>query len=259
MSDRPQQGFGSRAMRTLTRLVVTLLVLAMGGVVAVLLSQLNARTFTLKLESDHLVVLKGRLLPWGAVPYHPSDARQADAYAPIPLEGHEVPASLLSQRFTERDELDHALFPILEALARPRIASDEPRRVERGVFYLRRAEQLTGISDEQRTTLKRLQAEVAYYQARQKLDDARKLMSEAMAQLRLAAESDNRHSRSAHQMLTRVEPPIAALEQSLREAVHTLSAPPSRAPPPPSPAPGSEPQAPSEPAQQGRDGGPLMH
>ncbi|MBN1208842.1 MAG: IF-2 protein [Myxococcaceae bacterium] len=260
MSDRPQQGFGSRAMRALTRLVVTLLVLAMGGAVAFLLSQLNARTFSLRVESDHLVVLKGRMLPWGAAPYHPGDARQADTYAPIPLEGYAVPASLLSQRFTERDELDHALFPVLEALARPRIASDEPQRVERGVYYLRRAERLSGLSEEQHTTLERMKAEVAYYQARQKLDDARKLMAEAMAQLRLAAESDNRHSRSAHQMLTTVEAPIAELEESLRKAVHTLSGPPSQEAPQPSPAPSTPPQAPTEPTPQGRDGGQgLLH
>ncbi len=228
MNGNPQQGFGSRAMRAFKRLVVTLLVLAMGGAVAFLLSQLNARTFTLEVEDGQLIVMKGRMLPWGAAPYRPSDAGLADTYAPIPLEGHEVPSSLLAERFSERDELDRALFPQLEALARPRIASDEPQKVERGVYYLRRAERLTGLSQEQRTTLKGLLAEVAYYQARQKLDDARKLIADALAQLRLAAEGDNRHSRNANQMLTKVEPSATKLEQDLRDAVHSLSAPASK-------------------------------
>ncbi|WP_224365463.1 IF-2 protein [Hyalangium versicolor] len=263
MNGNPQQGLGSRAMRALTRLVVTLLVLAMGGAVAFLLSQLNARTFTLLVENRQLIVMKGRMLPWGATPFQPSDVGLADTYAPIPLEDHDVPLRLLAERFSERDELDRALFSELEALARPRIASDEPQRVERGVYYLRRAERLTGLSEEQRSTLKRMLAEVAYYQARQKMDDARKLINEALSQLRLASESDNRHSRNANQMLTLVEPAATTLEESLRKAVHTLSAPPSQeqaAPPTPAapkpPPPAGEPQTvPPEAAQDGRDAG----
>lgn len=263
MNGNPQQGFGSRAMRAFTRLVVTLLVLAMGGAVAFLLSQLNARTFTLAVESGQLIVMKGRMLPWGAAPFQPSDTGLADTYAPVPLEGHDVPQSLLTERFSERDELDRALFTQLEALARPRIASDEPQRIERGVYYLRRAERLTGLSEEQRATLKRMQAEVAYYQARQKLDDARKLISEAMTQLQLASDSDNRHARNANQMLTEVKPATAALEEALRKAVHNLSAPPSQdqaeqpttpAPQTPSPGNGTSP-APPDTAQSGRDAG----
>jgi hypothetical protein len=249
-------------MRTFTRLLVTLLVLAMGGAVAFLLSQLNARTFTLAVEGGQLVVMKGRMLPWGAVPFRPSDVGLADTYAPIPLDGHDVPSSLLAERFTERDELDRVLFPQLEALARPRIAADEPQKVERGVYYLRRAERLTGLGEEQRTTLKGLLAEVAYYQARQKLDDARRLITESLAQLRLASESNNRHSRSAHQMLTKVEPASTALEQALRDAVHTLSAPPSQEEQQPAPAapgavvPTGEPQPPPPDSDaSGRDAG----
>jgi hypothetical protein len=242
-------------MRTLTRLLVTLVVLALGGAVAFLLSQLNARTFTLAVDSGHLVVMKGRMLPWGAAPFRPSDVGLADTYAPIPLEGRDVAQSLLTQRFTERDELDRALFSELEALARPRIASDEPQRIERGVYYLRRAERLTGLSEEQRASLKRMQAEVAYYQARQKMEDARKLITEALAQLRLASESDNRHARNAHQMLTVVEPATTALEQALRNAVHTLSGPPPQETQPPAPTAPGTPPAPQGPGPQGLDGG----
>jgi hypothetical protein len=242
-------------MRTLTRLLVTLVVLALGGAVAFLLSQLNARTFTLAVDSGHLVVMKGRMLPWGAAPFRPSDVGLADTYAPIPLEGRDVAQSLLTQRFTERDELDRALFSELEALARPRIASDEPPRIERGVYYLRRAERLTGLSEEQRASLKRMQAEVAYYQARQKMEDARKLITEALAQLRLASESDNRHARNAHQMLTLVEPATTALEQALRTAVHTLSGPPPQEAQPPAPTAPGTPPAPQGPGPQGLDGG----
>jgi hypothetical protein len=265
MNGAPPQGFGHRAKRTFTRLMVAALLLAMGGAVLFLLSQLNARTFTLDLSNGQLVVMKGRMLPAGAVPYRPGDAALADTYAPIPVEGQDV-STLLTQRFGEREELDRALFQLLEALARPRIASDEPERIERGVYYLRRAERFSGLSQEQRTTLKGLQAEVAYYQARQKLEDARKLIAEALGQLRLAAESNNRHSRNANQMLTVVSPPTVALEAALRAAVHTLSAPrtkeeppaPTPAAPPQAPTPvGEEPLLPGQPlAPDAGDGGP---
>lgn len=245
MNGNSQQGFGSRAMRAFTRLVVTLLVLAMGGAVAFLLSELNTRTFTLEVDDGQLVVMKGRMLPWSAAPYQPSDVGLADTYAPVPLEGHEVPSSLLADRFRERDELDRALFSQLEVLARPRIASDDPQKVERGVYYLRRAERLTGLSQEQRTTLKGLMGDVAYYQARQKLEDARKLISDALGQLRLAAEADNRHSRNANQMLTKVEPSATKLEQDLRDAVHTLSAPAPSEEQQPAPTAPAAPSAPS--------------
>jgi hypothetical protein len=246
MNDTPRQGFGARLMRAIKQLVLTLVVLGMAGAVVFLLSQLNARTFTLELQSDHLVVMKGRMLPWGAVPYQPGDARLADTYAPIPLEGQPVP-NLLTQRFTERDELDRALFPVLEGLARPRIAKDEPALVERGVYYLRRAERLSGLTEEQRNAVKAMMAEVAYYQARQKLDEARRLIAEALAQLKLASESDNRHSSNATQMLSKVTPSTTALEQALREAVHTLSAPRAKEAPQPTPTPPAPEQPPGTP------------
>jgi hypothetical protein len=231
MNAAGQQGFGYRARRTFTRLLVGLTILGLGGVVVVLLAQLNARTFTLALNEGQLVVMKGRNAPMGSVPYRPGDPRLADAYAPIAVEGQDVTA-LLQRKFTERDELDRALFPLLEALARPRIASDEPAKVDQGLYYLRRAEKLSGMTEEQRLTLQKLMTDVAYYQARQKLEDARRLVSDALTQLKLASESESRHARSANQMLSAVSPPARELEEALRRAVHTLSGPQQEAPRP---------------------------
>ncbi|MCY1021483.1 IF-2 protein [Pyxidicoccus sp. MSG2] len=245
MNSAGQQGFGYRAKRTFTRLLVFTLILGLGGVVVFLLSQLNARTFTLALADGQLTVMKGRTAPMGSVPYRPGDPRLADAYAPIPVEGQDVTALAL-RSFTERDELDRALFPLLESLARPRIASDEPARVDQGLYYLRRAEKLSGITEEQRLTLQKLMTDVAYYQARQKLEDARKLVSDALSQLKMAAESQSRHARSANQMLSTVTPPARELEEALRRAVHTLSGPQAAPEPTPKPAP-ETPVSPPEP------------
>lgn len=266
MNANSPQGFGYRARRTFIRTLTLLVILTLGGGVVFLLGKINASTFTLAQDNGQLVVMKGRNLPTGAAPYRPGDPRLADAYAPLPLEGQDV-TTLTMQRFGDRDELDRALFPLLESLARPRIAAEDPARVAQGLYYLRRAEKLSGITEEQRRTLQVLLTDIAYHQARQKLEDARRLVSEGLAQLKLAAESQNRNARSANQMLSTVGPAARDLEEALRRAVHTQSAPrepepaPSAPTPQPpsqgtSPAPQTEGQPPSQ-APSGGDAGPT--
>jgi hypothetical protein len=212
--------------RAVVRLLVVVIVLGLVGAVGFLLSQLNARTFTIEDQNGSLVVMKGRELPLGSDPYHPQDAALQDAYSPLPLDGMPLDPALLQQRFTDRDELDRALFEVLQKLALPRVATDDPVALERGFFYMQRAEKLGGITPDQRAQLQKLKADVAFYQARVKLDEARKRIADALAELHIAADSQNRHSRNANQMLLAVEKPAKALEDSLREAVNSLSAPP---------------------------------
>ncbi len=211
-------------MRSLKKLVVVLLLLALGGAVVFLLSQLNARTYSAQVVDGNLVVMKGRLLPTGSEPYRPADPVLREAYAPIALDGSS-PGSLLSEQFTERDQLDRALFEVVSRLAKARITSDDPTVLEQGLYYLRRAEKLAGTSDEQRQSLKEMHSEVAYYLARSKLDQARSEVAEALAQLKLAATTLNRHAHSANQMILEVEPAAKAFEEALRKAAHGLSRP----------------------------------
>ena len=213
--------FGRRAGRAFTRLVVTLVVLALIGVVGLLLSQLNARTFTLQAQDGKLLVMKGRMLPIGSEPYRPSDPVLAASYAPIDLLGGGA-AGLDGARFEERDALDRALFQFLEGLARPRLVSDDPAVLQQGLVALSRMQKLGGVTDEQRRTLRSLESEVAFFQARTRLDQARRDIAEALTQLRLAADSGGRHARAAHRMLSAVEPASNALEEALRRAVFTL-------------------------------------
>src|SRR5262252_7904269 len=175
-----------RTTSALSRLIVVLLILALGGAVVFLLSQLNARTFRVELVDGNLLVVKGRMFPVGTEPYRPADAALKEAYAPIPVEGSGI-GGLAEQRFNDRDDLDQALFDLLARLAAPRINSDDPQALERGVYYLRRAEKLSGLSEEQRLALKGMQTDVAYYLARSKLDDARRQIAEGLTQLKIAA------------------------------------------------------------------------
>jgi hypothetical protein len=249
-----RQSLGRRATSAFTRLLVTLLILALGGGVLFLLSQLNARTFTLAHESGQLVVMKGRMLPTGAVPYRPGDARLADAYAPLPVEGRDV-SDLLTQKFTEREELDRALFPLLESLARPRVQSEEPAQLEKGLYYLRRATLLSGLTEEQRRTLETMKADVAFYQARQKLEEARRSVTEALTQLELAAESRNRNTQRANQMLTTVGPLARSLEKALRAIDGGMAGTDASTPETPLPPPAPEAQREAPPQQT--PGGPT--
>jgi hypothetical protein len=247
----PTQSFAVRAKRTFTRMLVTLLVLALIAAVGFLMSQLNARTYSLEVSEGKLWVKKGRMMPYGSQPFRSSDPALVDAYAPLELHGFN-PGTLTEQRFTEREELDRALFQLVEQLARPRILSDDPKTLEEGLTYLRRAEKLQGITEEQRRTLKQMQADVAYYQARARFEDARRLLAEALTQLKLAATSENRHARSANQMITEVEPLANQLTEALRKSVYSLSAPPDQQ----GQQPAAEPQ-PTQPQQPTPEGKPA--
>lgn len=215
---------GARLWRALVRLTVTALLLGMAGAALFFWSQLNSRTYTLEVKEGKLWVLKGRMAPTGNEPWNPSDPALVDAYAPLELDGT-PPMGMVGQRFTDRDELDRALFSILEGLAKPRVLSDDSRMLERGVYLLRRADRLTGITDEQKHSLKAMKADVAFYTARTKLEDAQRQIEEALVQLRLAAQNPNRHNRAANQMITAIEPETKAMTEALRKALHTLSAP----------------------------------
>lgn len=212
---------GRRAGRAFTRLVVTLVVLGLIGAVGFLLSQLNARTFTLQVQDGKLLVMKGRMLPTGSEPYRPSEPALAAAYAPFDLLGGTA-AGLEGARFEERDAMDRALFQFLEGLARPRLVSDDPAVLNQGLVALTRMQKLGGITDEQRKTLRSLESEVAFFQARTRLDQARRDIADAVTQLRISADSGTRHARAAHRMLAVVEPAATALEEALRRAVYTL-------------------------------------
>jgi hypothetical protein len=231
--------FGQRAGHAFRRLLVTLLVLALAGIVCVLLARDNARTFSLKVEGGRLLVQKGRMLPWGSGPYRPTDPSLADVYAPIDLSGASVGA-VESDRFEDRDELDRALFRILEQAARPKLLSDDTQVVASGMALLHRMDRLQGASEEQRRTLRGLELDVAYDQARIRFEDARRAVAEGLSELRIAADSPTRRARAAHAMLVKVEPAASALEEVLRQVVVTLADTPSStvpAAPPPAAAP----------------------
>jgi len=213
MDNQPK--FGTRLYRAFRNLLVFSLVLGAVGAAVHALSLLNARTFSLEVRNGQLVVLKGKLMPTGAEPWIPADPSLADTYAPIELEGNTALA-VLGRKYEDRDELDRALFTVLQLLAAPRVASDAPKDLEKALIYVRRAERLSGLTDDQRAALKKMQVDLAFFLAKVRLDDSRRQLEEALAQLKLAAESDSRHKSEATLMLMAVEPQVKLLASTLR-------------------------------------------
>ncbi|MBM4784489.1 MAG: IF-2 protein [Archangiaceae bacterium] len=232
----PQSSFLRRLGRAFRNLVIFAVVVAAatGGLYAA--SLLNSRTWSLEVQGGQLIVTRGKMLPIGTEPFQPADPLLAEAYAPLDLNGNTALA-VVGQKFEDRDELDRALFSVIELLAKPRVASDLKRDLDIGVALVKRAEALRGLTEQQRATLGTLKAEVAYFLAKQRIDDARKQLDEALQQLKLAADADARHKKDATQMLLAVEPQVKSLSDTLRAAVQGLPPPPPVAPnPTPPPA-----------------------
>src|SRR5438876_2470713 len=130
--------FGSKLATFFKRLLITLALLGLAGVSVFLLSQQNARTFTLEVHDGKLVVFKGRMMPMGTEQWRPPP-ELAEAYAPLDLKTT-TPFDVLNKKFSDRDELDRALFSVIEALAKPRVLSDDPADIGEGLAYLKRAD-----------------------------------------------------------------------------------------------------------------------
>jgi hypothetical protein len=220
-SRAPTPSLGARLLRTLRNLLWSSVLVALAAASVYALSLLNSRTWSLEVAQGKLVVLKGRLLPLGFEPWTPSNPILAEAYAPLDLEGFPTPVGV-GARFSEREEIDRVLFTTIEALAQPRVASESPALLDKGVILLRRAEKLGGLGSEQRASLRRLQGEAAFYLARTRLEEARKQLEEALGQLKLAADGEVRHAREASQLLFAIEPQVKRLSEALRSAVHPL-------------------------------------
>lgn len=223
-ADSTPPSFFTRLGRALRNIVIFAVVLAATSAGLYAASMLNARTFALEVQNGQLVVMKGRLAPIGTEPFVVTDPQLAEAYAPLDLNGN-TGLDVVGKRYDDRDALDRALYSVIELMARPRVTSDLHRDLDIGVALVRRAEALRGLSETQRVSLDKLRAEVAYFLAKQRIDDARKHLDEALQQLKLAADTESRHKRDATQLLLAVEPSVKSLSDTLRAAVQGLPAP----------------------------------
>jgi hypothetical protein len=201
------------AMDRLKKLLVGLLVVALLAVAGYLQVERNHRTYFTNTREGALVVLKGSYFLWGARPFVPDDPATAERYAPIPLP--EGAAPIPDGRFDEREALDRYLFDLLAGWAEPRIRSGEAVRMKEGFLYVDRAARLTGLSGTQAKKLRELQAEVAYFEARDRIERAGQLLEEAREKLLLATEGAG-YAREAAALLGQIEPANQVVAHALR-------------------------------------------
>jgi hypothetical protein len=216
------------------RLLVWLVVLGLVGLVAALLSERNANSFSLALVDGALVVKKGVFFPVGSRAYAPPDPKLAPAYAPLaPPPGTTLPEE---QTFPGRVELDQALFELLARWAKADVESQARDRIARAMGYVARAELLPGVSMAQRQELDRLRAEAGFYEGRD-------LVGRAMDELRQARERLERTARSTSPHAGEASGAVRDLDASL-EALHRAGR-----------ALGSQQQVPSPPPSPPQGGG----
>ncbi len=215
-------------------LLAWVVIVGLVAVVGYLVSERNARAWSLVPEDGRLVVKKGLFLPLGRAEYRSADPELAKVYAPlVPPPAKALPEE---RTFGDQTELDRALCDLLAAWARDDVSSGDPARLERGLGYLERAMDLPGLSVSQRDSLAALRAESGYYEARRLLEKARAELSEAAEKLRLTASSRSAHAPDAEALLREIGPAVDATSAAMR------SAGPPKAPEAP-PAPSDHPPA----------------
>jgi hypothetical protein len=205
----------SGAMDRLKRLLLFLVVAGLLAVAGYLQVERNHRTYFTATHDGALVISKGSYFLWGARPYVPDDPPSAEAYAPIPIPAGAPPVP--DERFDEREDLDRFLFELLAGWAEPRIRTAEPERMKEGFLYVERATRLTGLSGTQSKKLRELRAEVAFFEARDRIEQASVLLEEAREKLRLASDG-SAHAREAAVLLEQLEPANQVVSYALRTA-----------------------------------------
>ncbi len=221
-----------RVSHRLKSFLTSLVIVGLLGAVGYLLADRNHRTYSVVRQGNSLVVMRGLMLPFGSEPYQPTERALAEAYAPIPLQG-DSPGELLSRSYSDRDELDRELFRTLAAWIGSRLGADSPDRLKEAVTYLRRAEKLSGITEDERKQLDEMRAETGFYEGRAKLDEGLDALTEALDKLELAAGSKSRHAREASALLLQIQEPMRAAIRAARVAPTAASL----LVPPPAPAP----------------------
>lgn len=209
-------GAGGGFRAKLMRMLLGLMVLGLGASTLYLLAERNSRFYYLSQEGGSLVVSRGEWLPSGKRPYLPEDSRSAEIYAPIRLPADVAP--IAEQRFSERQELDRALFELLADLASSRIHSERMETMQEGFALVERASLLPGISAEQSTRLRALRAELSFFEGRAHLQEAVVLLRQAREKLELATEASSARGEEAAVLLRRLAPATEILSRTLQRS-----------------------------------------
>ncbi len=197
-----------RSRLRLGRIFAALIVLAALAGGAYLAAWLNARRFYVVVEETRVRIGQGRMFPFGWEPLVPNDPALRRAY-----ESFSLPGGMKLPRgetvYTERVELDQALYRLLEDAAQFTLTADNRRTPGLVRRYLEQLRALPGLTAVQQRAIVELERDADFVGARALAAEATAQLAEAAALYRSAARgSSGRHpdaeARAAH------------LEQSLR-------------------------------------------
>lgn len=198
----------------LGRLFSTLLILVLLGAVGWLLSERNAHHYFLHTDGRIVLIERGFMLPYGHGPYRPREPALDKAYAPVRLpDGMPAPAD---EELEERGDLDRRLGEILLEAAKTRLSQTDAARLEDGIAYLDRAMLLEQLGFDQRRALQAQRAEVAYFEASDRIARALAALQDAQGLLRLATTGSQAHAKDAADLLDRMGAPLDALLRATR-------------------------------------------
>ncbi len=167
-------------------LLIFCLVVALGAAVAYLLAERNQRHFRMRNQGGILFIERGRLLPIGYEPFAPEAKDLQSAYAPIKVPAGEKVAE--EESFEDRTELDRALFSLLAGWARGRLQASDGESFDMASAYVSRCALLPGLSEEQRSELRALRADLAYKNGKRIAYVVADDLDKAVQELKLALE-----------------------------------------------------------------------
>lgn len=167
-------------------LLILCLVLALGAAVAYLMAERNQRHFRMRNAGGIVFIERGRLLPIGYEPFAPEAKDLQSAYAPIKIPAGEKVAE--EENFEDRTELDRALFSLLAGWARGRLQASDGESFDMASSYVSRCALLPGLSEEQRSELRALRADLAYKNGKRIAYVVADDLDKAVQELKLALE-----------------------------------------------------------------------
>ncbi len=167
--------------------LVTLIVLALLAAVTYLAGTINHNRYRLVQQDEQVMVERGTMLPFGFARFEPQNLALQAAYAPVPLpEGVVLQAE---EVYTERGDLDRAIFALLSAWAQSRLTVGGEQNLEMASLYLERALLLPALSEDLRTELRRLRGQVAWRAALTRIEGIGVAINKARSELQLALQS----------------------------------------------------------------------
>ena len=146
----------------------------------------NASRYFLVTEVGHVRVARGRMLPFGRETFVPRDPKLRKAYKTITLPaGMQAPKG--ARPFSDRVELDQAIYQVLRDAADYSLTKDDARTPELLSRYLEQLEALPGLNAQQQLSLLTLKREAGYIEARGLTERARAMLTSAQLKFQEAS------------------------------------------------------------------------